>query len=50
LWRALGYDPTGMDELVERTGLTPAQLSSMLLPMELEGRVVAQHGRYYRNR
>ncbi len=50
LWQALGYDPTGMDELVERTGLTPAQLSSMLLPMELEGRVVAQHGRYYRNR
>ncbi|MGV8940526.1 MAG: DNA-processing protein DprA [Lysobacter sp.] len=50
LWHALGHDPTGMDELVARTGLTPAQLSSMLLPMELEGRVVAQHGRYYRNR
>lgn len=50
LWKALGHDPTGMDELVERTGLTPADLSSMLLLMELEGRVATQHGRYFRNR
>lgn len=50
LWKALGHDPTGMDQLVERTGLTPADLSSMLLLMELEGRVAAQHGRYFRNR
>ncbi|NUO77221.1 MAG: DNA-protecting protein DprA, partial [Lysobacter sp.] len=50
LWNALGHDPTGMDGLVERTGLTPAVLSSMLLLMELEGRVAAQHGRYFRNR
>ena len=50
LWSALGHDPTDMDQLVARTGLTPAQLSSMLLPMELEGRVTAQHGRYFRNR
>jgi DNA processing protein len=50
LWHALGHDPTGMDHLVERTGLTPAVLSSMLLIMELEGRVAAQHGRYFRNR
>ncbi|MEZ0472403.1 DNA-processing protein DprA [Luteimonas salinilitoris] len=48
LWLALGHDPTGMDQLVERTGLTTAQLSSMLLVMELEGRVVAEHGRYSR--
>jgi DNA processing protein len=39
-----------MDQLVERTGLTAAQLSSMLLLMELEGRVSSKHGRYYRNR
>lgn len=50
LWQALGHDPTGMDQLVERTGLTPADLSSMLLLMELEGRVATQHGRYFRNR
>ena len=48
LWKALGFDPTGMDQLVSRTGLTTAELSSMLLVMELEGRVVAQHGRYTR--
>jgi len=37
-----------MDALAERTGLTAARLSSMLPAMELEGRVVAEHGRYYR--
>jgi DNA processing protein len=48
LWQALGHDPTGMDELVLRTGLTAADLSSMLLFMELEGRVSVEHGRYSR--
>jgi DNA processing protein len=48
LWDALGHDPTGMDRLVERTGLTAAELSSMLLLMELEGRVAVEHGRYSR--
>jgi len=50
LWQALGHDPTGMDRLVSRTGLTTAELSSMLLVMELEGRVVVEHGRYSRKR
>lgn len=48
LWQALGHDPTGMDRLVERSGLTAAALSSMLLIMELEGRVAVSHGRYCR--
>lgn len=48
LWQALGHDPTGMDRLVELTGLTAAELSSMLLLMELEGRVEVEHGRYSR--
>ncbi len=49
LWQALGHDPIPMDSLIERTGLTAAALSSMLLVMELEGRVVAAHGRYARH-
>jgi DNA processing protein len=48
LWSVLGHDPTGMDALTERTGLTVAALSSMLLVMELEGHVVNDHGRYAR--
>ena len=48
LWMALGHDATGMDSLVERTGLTAAELSSMLLVMELDGRVAVEHGRYSR--
>lgn len=48
LWSALGFDPTGMDSLIERTGLTAATLSSMLLVMELDGRISIEHGRYAR--
>ncbi len=48
LWRELGHDPMDMDGLVSRTGLTAAELASMLLVMELEGRVDSQHGRYTR--
>ena len=50
LWQALGHDPTDMDQLVSRTGLTAATLSSMLLAMELQGRVSVEHGRYSRKR
>ncbi|OQP73605.1 DNA protecting protein DprA [Xanthomonas phaseoli pv. syngonii LMG 9055] len=49
LWQALGHDPTPMDSLVQRTGLTAAALSSMLLIMEMEGDVLTEHGRYTRN-
>ena len=49
LWKALDHDPTPMDSLVLRSGLTAAQLSSMLLTMELAGIVVCEHGRYCRN-
>ncbi|HJR74029.1 MAG TPA: DNA-processing protein DprA [Luteimonas sp.] len=48
LWTALGHDPTGMDLLIERSRLTAAELSSMLLVMELEGLVSNRHGRYTR--
>jgi DNA processing protein len=48
LWNALGHDPTPMEALVVRTGLTAAKLASILLVMELEGRVVSGHGRYTR--
>jgi DNA processing protein len=37
-----------MDDLVARTALTAAELGSMLLLMELEGRVEVGHGRYSR--
>lgn len=48
LLAALGHDPVPIDRLVERTGLTVDALSSMLLVLELEGRVAAAHGRYAR--
>ena len=48
LWSALGHDPIPMDGLVARTGLTVAELSPMLLALELQGRLAVEHGRYTR--
>lgn len=48
VWNALGHDPGSLDELALRSGLTVAEVSSMLLALELEGRVAAHHGRWYR--
>jgi len=43
----LGYDPTSVDELVERSGLTADTVSSMLLILELKGLVAAGSGGLY---
>lgn len=48
LWRALDHNPSSMDSLITRCGLTAPQVSSMLLAMELAGIVVCVHGRYCR--
>ncbi len=44
---ALGHDPVPMDILLQRIGLTPAELSSILLILELQGRVTAMPGGRY---
>lgn len=44
---ALGHDPATLDELVQRSGLAAAALSSMLLMLELEGRVAGLPGNRY---
>ncbi len=45
----LGYEPTPIDRLVRRTGLTAGAVSSMLLQLELKGFVSpASGGRYVR--
>lgn len=41
---ALGDAPSSIDQLVERSGLTTPEVSSMLLMLELEGRVAAAPG------
>ncbi len=49
LLNSLDYAPTSVDALVERTGLTPDVVSSMLLMLELQGQVeAASGGRYSR--
>ncbi len=47
LLEAIGHDPVSTDELVERSGLTIDQVSSMLLILELEGKIEKQSGGRY---
>jgi DNA processing protein len=47
LLEAIGHDPVSPDELVERSGLTIDQVSSMLLILELEGKIEKQSGGRY---
>ena len=47
LLAALGFDPGGISDLARRTGLTTAELSSMLLLLEMEGLVEALPGGRY---
>jgi DNA processing protein len=49
IWEVLGYDPKSVDSIIEQTGLNVAEVSSMLLMMELKG-LVKKHGsgRYVR--
>ena len=43
----LGHDPSSLDILSDRSGLTPAHLLAILLPLELEGRVAQLPGGLY---
>ncbi len=43
----MDFAPISIDQLVERSGLTPEAVSSMLLIMELQGYVVAVAGGRY---
>jgi DNA processing protein len=44
---ALGFDPVGVDTIVQRSGLTAEAVSSMLLVLELHGHVVSTAGGLY---
>jgi DNA processing protein len=44
---ALGFEPATVDDLVERTGLPAGSIASMMLILELEGRVQARPGALY---
>lgn len=48
LWQALGHDTVAIDTLCLRTGLTAAEISSILVGMELSGWVENRFGRYHR--
>ena len=46
---ALGFEPTSLDALIASTGLSSTSVASLLLALELEGRVASDAaGRYFR--
>ena len=49
VWEVLGYDPKPVDTIIEQSGLSAREVSSMLLMMELKG-MVKKHsnGRFFR--
>ena len=49
LLECMGYDPVGIEALLERSGLTSDRLSAMLLMLELENKIASlPGGRYQR--
>jgi DNA processing protein len=48
IWQALGHDSVGIDTICMRTALTAADISSILVGMELSGWVENHYGRYHR--
>ena len=46
----IGFEPTSIDALVDRSGLTPEAVSSMLLTLELQGIVASSGGLFCRVR
>lgn len=50
LLTAMGWDPVSVDVLVERSGLTADEVSSMLLILELDGRAETLPGGHHRRR
>ncbi len=47
LWLAIGHDLVEFDLLLERSGLTAAAISSMLITLELDGLIAALPGNRY---
>jgi predicted Rossmann fold nucleotide-binding protein DprA/Smf involved in DNA uptake len=48
LYTQLGYEPTSIDTLVERSQLTTETVSAMLVELELKGCVTSTSGLYSR--
>ncbi len=47
LLEIMGFDPVPVDRLVTRCGLTPAEVSSMLLQLEMDGYIASNPGGIY---
>ena len=46
---AIDYVPTSVDQIIVRSGLTAAKVCSMLIGMEIAGKIRNCGGRYLRN-
>lgn len=46
----IGYEPTSINQVINRSGLTAETVSSMLLVLELQGYVLTSHGSYFKTK
>jgi DNA processing protein len=44
----LGYEPTPVDTVIERTGFSAETVSALLTRLELDGQICSQGGSYYK--
>lgn len=44
LWKSIAHDPVSQDQLIQRTGLSAREVSSMVLMLELQGFVTREPG------
>ncbi|WP_437558365.1 DNA-processing protein DprA [Acidithiobacillus sulfuriphilus] len=47
VWEAMDYAPSAPEQIAARAGLTLAELSAILLAMELQGRIAASPGGFF---
>lgn len=47
VYNQIGYEPTPVDSLIERTGIPAGELCALLIEMEVEGKVVTTDGGLY---
>lgn len=47
VYNQLGYEPTPVDSLIERTGIAAGEMCALLIEMEVEGKVITTEGGLY---
>jgi DNA processing protein len=47
LLRVIGWEPIGIDQIIERSGMAPGRTSALLMTLEIEGRIRQLEGKRF---